>query len=173
MMVSNQTYERSARGQYVIFTLQETRFAVPILQVLRITRKLPMTRVPRAPSFLEGVVNDHGEVVPVVDLRKRMALPDAPQDGDDERIIIVQVQPAPDGTPQSVGLLVGAVVGIDRIADADILPPPPMVAQVNGVYLTGVARLEEQPVMVLDLERVLTIDEVAQLSRRQDVDDAA
>ena len=170
MKVARPTYEHPARDQYVVFALQETRFAVPILQVLRITRKLPLTHVPKAPDFLQGVINDHGVVVPVVDLRRRMALLGASQDEDAERIIIIEASPTPEGAPQVVGLLVDAVVGIDRIDDADIRPPPSMVAQVNGVYLTGVARLEDQAVMVMDLDRVLTIDEVAQLSRRQDLD---
>ncbi len=164
-------YEARAKEQYVVFTLRSTRFAVPILQVLRIIRQLPMTQVPRAPDFLEGVINDQGQVVPVVDLRKRLGLhepgpPAAPSTSEDGgRILILELPPTSAAGEQRVGLLVDAVIGIVRIADSDIQPPPPMVAQVNGVYLTGVAQQDEALVMVLNPERVLTVDEVAQVSR--------
>ena len=144
-------------NQYVVFRLEETRFGVEIGQVLRIVRLTPITRVPRAPHFLEGVINYHSQVVPVVDLKKRMALSDGEEYGEAARILIVELG------DQSIGMLVDAVVGISRLPDDSIEPPPEMVAQVNGVYLTGVAHHEERLTMLLDLSRVLTVEEVAEV----------
>ena len=136
----------SKGNQYVVFRLGETRFGVEIGQVLRIVRLTPITRVPRAPHFLEGVINYHSQIVPVVDLKKRMALPDGGEI-DAARILIVEL------ATQSIGMLVDAVVGIVRLTDESIEPPPEMVAQINGVYLTGVAHQEKRLIMLLDLSR--------------------
>jgi len=153
--------KRTTGDQYVVFRLGETRFGVGINQVLRIVRLTPITRVPRAPHFLEGVINYHGQVVPVVDLKKRLALPGGEEYGDAARILIVELE------TQSIGMLVDAVVRILRLPDESIEPPPEMVAQVNGVYLTGVAHYEykdeERLIVLLDLSRVLTVEEVAEM----------
>lgn len=150
--------ERDKAGeQYVLFVSGGTQFAAPVIQVLRITRRLPMTRVPRAPAFLEGVINDHSQVVPVVDLRKRMALPATGYDGAREKILILTYD------DQLVGLLVDDVLDIVRVPGSEIQPPPAMVAQVNGVYLTGVTRVQDRVTLLLDLARILTLDEVSQV----------
>jgi len=172
-------------NQYVVFRLGQTQFGVAIGQVLRIVRLMPITRVPRAPHFLEGVINYHSQVVPVVDLKKRLALSDEEEYGDAARIMIVELEASTEPVlsssasltvnsvkglsraAQPIGMLVDAVVGISRLPDESIEPPPEMVAQVNGVYLTGVAHHEveneERLVMLLDLSRVLTVEEVAQV----------
>jgi purine-binding chemotaxis protein CheW len=151
-----------AGDQYVIFTLGLTRFAASIHQVLRITPRLPMTRVPRAPDFLEGVINDHSQVVPVVDLRKRMGLAKAAADQNASRILILELE------DQTLGLLVDSVLDVARIEQSKIMPPPALVAQVNGVYLTGVAQIEENVLLLLDLERILTVDEVGEVATWRD-----
>jgi len=146
---------RSAGRQCVIFQLGDTHFGVDIQQVLRIVRLTTITRVPHAPRFLTGVINYRGQVVPVVDLHQRLALPSAEYD-DAARILIVDLDSQP------VGMLADAVVGISRLADEAIQPPPEMVAQVNGVYLTGVAQHEGRLVVLLDLGQVLTVEEAAE-----------
>lgn len=151
----------AARNQYVVFRLGETQFGVEIRQVLRIVRLAPITRVPRAPHFLEGAINYHGQIAPVVDLKKRLALSDEEEYGDKARILIVELG------EQTIGMLVDAVVGISRLPDESIKPPPEMVAQVNGVYLTGVAHHEERLIVLLDLSRVLTVEEVTEMSAWQ------
>jgi len=152
---------RAAGNQYVVFRLGETQFGVEISQVLRIVRLTPVTRVPRAPHFLEGVINYHSQIVPVVDLKKRLALPLGETYGDAARVLIVELE------TQTIGMLVDAVVGISRLPDESIEPPPEMIAQVNGVYLTGVARGEERLIVLLNLSRVLTVEEVAEMDAWQ------
>ena len=148
-------------SQYIVFRLGETRFGVEIRQVLRIVRLTPITRVPRAPHFLEGIVNYHGQAVPVVDLKKRLALSDESAYGDAARILIVELG------EQTIGMLVDIVAGIARLPDEAIEPPPEMVAQVNGVYLTGVAHHDDHLLVLLDLSRVLTVEEAAEVSALQ------
>lgn len=146
------------RTQYVIFRLDGSEFGVEIGQVLRITRLMEVTRVPRAPSFLEGVANIHGEMVPVVDLKKRFELP-WQEYGDKARILVVEVE------GQTVGMIVDSVTQITWIPTSAIEPPPEMVAEISGVYLTGLGRLDDRLIIFLDLSRVLTTEEVGELEQ--------
>ena len=146
------------RVQYVIFRLDESEFGVEIAQVVRIIRLMKITRVPRAPRFLEGVVNVHGEMVPVVDLKKRFELPWR-EYGYKARILVVEVE------GQTVGMMVDLVTEITWIPTSTIEPPPEMVAEISGVYLTGLGRLDDRLIIILDLSRVLTTEEVEDLER--------
>lgn len=158
--------KRAAGNQYVVFRLGETQFGVEISQMLRIVRLTPITRVPRAPNFLEGVINYRGRAVPVVDLRKRLALTEGEEYGDKARILIVELEASSHALEQEtqyIGMLVDAVIGILHIPGENVEPAPDMVAQVNGVYLTGVARHRDRLIVLLDLSRVLTIQEVEEV----------
>lgn len=147
---------QSAAQQHIVFFLGPTLFGVEIHQMVRIVRLVPITRVPRAPHFLEGVINERGQVVPVVDLHKRLALP-LVEYGAKACILIAELGAQP------VGMLVDSVVGIWRLPGGSIQPAPEMVAQVNGVYLTGVAQHRNRLIILLDLSRVLTVQEIDQL----------
>ena len=149
--------KRTIGKQYVVFRLGKTQFGVEISQVLRIVRLTPITRVPNAPHFLEGMINYHGQVVPVLDLKKRLALSDGDEYSDKARILLVELETQP------IGMLVDTVIGILRLPDESIKPPPEMVAQVNGVYLTGVTHHEDRLIVLLDLSRLLTVEEAAEV----------
>ena len=147
--------------QHVIFQLGETRFGVGLRQVSHIARLSPITRVPRAPHFLTGVINHHGQVIPVVDLRHRLGLAQDVLYGDKARIIIVDLG------AQYTGMLVDAVTGIWRLPPDSSKPPPKKGTQVDGIYLSGVAHYDGRNVLLLDLGRVLTVDEVNQVNAWQ------
>jgi len=146
--------------QYLVFHLGQTLFGVEILQMLSIVRMAPITRVPRTPHFLEGVVNVRGRVVPVVDLRKRLVLP-ATEYNDKARILIAEV------AAQPVGMLVDAVDGIWRLPGDSIQPAPETVAQVSGVFLSGVVHYRDRLIAVLDLACVLGVREDDQVAASQ------
>jgi purine-binding chemotaxis protein CheW len=147
---------RHTGRQYVIFGLGETLLGVDILQMVRVVRLMPITRVPRAPHFLEGVINHRGQVIPVVDLHERLALPPADYD-DGARILIVEVE------GQTIGILADRTVGIVRLPAEAIRPAPEMVAQVNGVYLAGVAHHQNRLIVLLNLDRVLSVQELDEM----------
>jgi len=146
------------KAQFVIFKLNESEFGVEIGQVLRITRLMEVTRVPRAPRFLEGVVNIHGEIIPVLDLKKRLDLPWR-EYGDQARILIVEVE------GRKVGMIVDSVAEITWIPASAVKPPPEMVAEVSGVYLTGLGKLDDRLIIFLDLNRILSTEEVRKLEQ--------
>ena len=150
--------EEEPQHQFVIFRLGETNFAVPVEQVVRIAPRIKSTRVPRAPAFLEGVINLHGEIIPIVDLKKRLQLAATPYP-EEARIIVVNV----DG--EKVGMTVDAVTEILWLPVSAIASPPAMIADISGVFLTGVATQDDQLFVILDLSRVLTTEEVAELEQ--------
>ena len=159
----------SERAQFVIFCLDGAEFGVPIGQVVRIVRLVEITRVPRAPNFLEGVINLRGEIVPVIDLKKRFGLENGTEYGDKARILIVEV-PDDEGR-QLVGMLVDAVTEIRWLPASAVGAPPPMVAGISPAYLAGVGQVDDRLVVILDLDRVLCTEEMVALSEAAETAD--
>jgi len=133
--------------QVVSFALGEEIFGLDILRVQEIIRPMEITHVPNAPASVEGVINLRGRVIPVVDLRKRFGLP-VPEDDSRERIIVLKREPKP------VGLIVDAVSEVLRFPREALEEAPEMVSRVEGRFLTGVAKVRDRLVLVLDPEAV-------------------
>lgn len=146
--------------QIVVFKLGEEEFGVDILQVREIeTLDMGVTRVPKAPGFVEGVINLRGEVIPIVDMRKRFSLSLPPLDYN-SRIIIVE---SGEGG-NKIGLIVDTVVGVLRIPVSSIEPAPNIAQNVNQYFISGVARVEERLIVLLNLERTLSTEEVREIT---------
>jgi purine-binding chemotaxis protein CheW len=147
--------ERATSGdelQLVVFQLGVELYGVEIACVHEIVRMQSITRVPRAPAFVEGVINLRGRVIPVIDLRLRFNLPAAAHTRA-SRIVVVEIG------DQVVGLVVDGVSEVLRVNTALIEPPSPVVAGIDSEYLQGIARLPERLVILLDLDRVLAREE--------------
>jgi len=138
--------------QLVTFTIGEEEFGVNILQVQEIIRMLDITKVPKAPEFVEGVINLRGKVIPIIDLRKRFGMPPKVRDKS-SRIIVVEL----DNTV--VGFIVDAVLEVLRLPAATVEPPPPAVAGLDAEYISGVGKLDDRLLILLDLNRLLSRDE--------------
>lgn len=137
--------------QLVIFRLAREEYGLPIKKVQEINRLVPITKLPQAPSFMEGVINLRGRIIPVVDLRKRFQLTTTEYD-DDTRIIIVEVN------GQTVGVIVDAVNEVVRLGTSNIEPPPPSFI-LDAQYVNGVGKLEERLLILLDIDKILTTQE--------------
>lgn len=133
--------------QLVVFSLGEEEYGVPVGQVQEIIRMAAITQVPKAPPFVEGVINLRGRVIPVVDLKRLFSLGQNSHD-DRSRIIVVEVG------DQTVGLTVDDVSEVLRLPVGTI-DPPPAVAGGDGSFLTGVGKLEQRLLMLLDLEKLM------------------
>lgn len=142
------------RIQLIVFSLNQVEFAVPIEQVWRVEPLAGqvMTRVPRAPAFLEGVINVRGQVVPILDLKKRFGLP-ATEWPAKARLLVAEME------EQRVGLMVDTVSDILWFPTEKIEPPPPMVAQISGVFVQGVGKEDDRLLIILDLREVLSPEE--------------
>ena len=146
--------------QLVIFELAGERYGVDIAGVQSIIKLQEITTVPFAPSFVEGVTNLRGVVLPVVDLRKRFGLP-AIEKAPGTRIVIVNIGPL------TVGMIVDAVAEVLRVQEAAIEPPSPLVMTANSGFITGIARMDKQLIILLDLDKVLSQQEFSALQTMQ------
>jgi purine-binding chemotaxis protein CheW len=146
--------------QLVVFQLGAELYGVEISRVHEIIRHQAVTRLPRAPAFVEGVINLRGKVISVVNLRGRFGLPPT-EPTRASRIVVVDIN------DQVIGMVVDGVSEVLRVNAATIEPPSPTVAGIDSEYLQGIAKLPGRLVILLDLDRVLSRDE------RRSLDEAA
>jgi purine-binding chemotaxis protein CheW len=132
------------------FSLDETQLAVPIARVVEILRVEAVTRVPGAPPELRGVTNVRGRVVPVVELRTRLLLPPA-EISPRSRILLVEAQ------GRVLGLLVDAVDQVRKVPVSSVLEPPSELRSRGTDYVRAVARLDDRLIILIDLDRALSI----------------
>lgn len=144
--------------QLVSFVVQNEEFGVDILKVQEIIRTVDITRVPKSPQFVEGVINLRGKIVPVIDLRKRFGIETKERDNE-TRIVVVDL------VDKVVGFLVDKVKEVIRVEKDIIEPPPDLTTSINANYITGVAKLQDRLLILLDLDRVLSADEQEHLSQ--------
>ncbi len=143
--------------QLVSFVVENEEFGVDILKVQEIIRTVEITRVPKSPEFVEGVINLRGRIVPVIDLRKRFGISKKERDNE-TRIIVVEL------TDKVVGFLVDKVKEVIRVEKSIIEPPPDLTTSVNANYITGVAKLQDRLLILLDLDKVLSSNEQEHLT---------
>jgi len=142
--------EDSGEMQLVSFFVGQEEFGADILIVEEIIRPMPITRVPNAPHFVEGVINLRGRVIPVIDLRKRLNS-GSTENTRKTRFIIVDV----DG--KITGFIVDSVSQVLRIPRHTIEPAPPIVVEeIDSDYITGVSKLEDRLLILLDFRKILT-----------------
>lgn len=143
--------------QLVTFSIGEEEFGVNILKVQEINRTMEITKVPRSPEFVEGVINLRGKVIPIIDLRRRFGLVHKAEDKD-TRIIVIEINSV------IVGFVVDAVSEVLRIPASTVEPPPPVVAGVESDYISGVGQLKDRLLIMLDLDRLLSTEDLDMLS---------
>jgi len=136
-------------GQWVIFTLGPEEYAVKATQVQEIARLSLFTHVPGMPSFIKGVINLRGKIVPILDLKSRFRI-DGKTNESSSRIIISLVG------DQLIGLVVDSVSGVVRIPASQIEPIPVTLPKVDAEYLVGVGKLNDRLVVLLNLDKMLT-----------------
>lgn len=146
----------SLNRKVIIFQLQNEEYAVSVQQVGAIERVLPITRVPQTSDFVKGVINLRGVVTPVIDLRVRFNL-EATEYNESTRIIIINLE------DMEVGLIVDAANDVMDISEEAIEPPPEVIGTVDVDYIEGVVKMEDRLFILLDLEKVLTVDQMKEL----------
>lgn len=146
-------------AQYLTFMLAQEQFAVGILGIKEIIEYQGVTEVPMMPACVRGVINLRGAVVPVVDLLARFGRPSSAVT---KRTCVVIVEAAcGTGERHVMGLLVDAVNEVLDIAPADIEPPPAFGARLRSDFLQAVGKVRGKFVLLLDVDRVLSVDEIA------------
>ncbi|OUM96960.1 MAG: chemotaxis protein CheW [Thermobacillus sp. ZCTH02-B1] len=143
----------------IVFSLAGEQYGIEVDKVRTIERMMPVTRVPKTPPFVKGVINLRGVVTPVIDLRGRFGLPEA-ETTENSRIITVQVNDI------EVGFIVDSANDVIDIDSDKIEAPPEVVGGVKAKYLRGVAKLDDDRLLImLNLVEVLNKDEIIQLEQ--------
>jgi purine-binding chemotaxis protein CheW len=137
-------------NKYVVFKLENEEYGIDILRVKEIKEILRITRVPKSPSFVRGVVNLRGEVIPVIDLRKKFNLAEK-TDTQSTRIVIVAVDEI------TVGLIIDTSSEVLEIGKELIEEPPATIASIDHSYIYGIGKVEERLIILLDVSKIISI----------------
>ncbi len=148
-------------GQYLTFLIGGEMFAISILGIKEIIEYGSLTTVPMMPNFIRGVINLRGAVVPVVDLSARFGRT-ASEVTRRSCIVILEVEA--DEEKQDVGVVVDSVSEVLEIPAAEIEPAPSFGARIRADFISGMGKVDGKFVIVLNAERVLSVDEMAMLS---------
>ena len=150
--------ELSLEGdQFVTFSLGEEEYGVSILLVQEIIGYRTLTQIPGVPSFVKGMLNLRGAVVPVIDLRTRFSMPQREYDKFTV-IVIVVVQ------GRTMGIIVDAVSDVISFDANQIQPTPPVAATVHTDYISGMGQKDDKFVILLDVDKMLSLEELEILS---------
>jgi purine-binding chemotaxis protein CheW len=155
--------KNNASNSYLTFKLGEEKFGVHVGQVLNILEMTRVTEVPKAPDFMKGVINLRGMVLPVIDSRIKFGLPET-EYTKNTCIVVMDLQ-LEDETVH-IGAIVDEVLSVIEIEPGQIEPAPSIGQQYHSEFIEGMARVEEEFVMLLDMQKVLSEDEIAGLAEQ-------
>lgn len=145
-------------GKYLTFSLKEEEYGIGILKVKEIIGMMPVTAVPRTPPFIKGVVNLRGKVIPVIDLRSKFDMASIPYD---ERTCIIVVEIDGDKATVLIGIVVDSVSEVLNIKADEIEPAPTFGTRLDTQYILGMAKTDGGVKILLNIDRVLSSDEIA------------
>ena len=146
--------------QYLTFSVSGEAFAIPISAIKEIIEYRAPTDVPMKPPYIRGVINLRGRVVPVIDLAVRFGRAKGEVS---KRTCIVILEITQEGEQQDISVVVDAVSAVVDIADTEIEPPPKFGARLRADFISGMGKIGERFVIVLNVDRVLSIEELAML----------
>jgi len=159
--VARQLASAGEANQYLTFTLAGEMYALGILNVKEIIEYGNLTEIPMMPTFIRGVINLRGAVVPVVDLSARFG---GRQSEVGKRTCIVIVEMQQEDAKQDLGIMVDAVSEVLEIHGSEIEPPPAFGAKIRADFIAGMGKVNSRFVIILDIQRVLSVEEMATLA---------
>lgn len=149
-----------SENQYVVFKLGREEYGIDIMNVREIVQYQESVKIPNAPKFVEGIINFRGNVIPIVCLKKRFGMEGRTADAN-TRIIVINLN------EKQIGFLVDEASQTVRLDDSNINPTPDIIAGIDRRYITGVGKLDERLIILIDLERVLTEEEKEKIDNLQ------
>ncbi len=146
------TIEKEELFQYVTFKIGDEDFAIDIIKVQEIIREVEVTEVPQSHEFIDGIASLRGKVMPIISLRMTFGLPKLENDNDN-RVLVTDLNGV------TVGLVVDSVSEILRLSPKDIEPPPHTAGSDKAEYIKGVGKIGDRLLIILDIDKVLTMQE--------------
>ena len=161
LIAARQLSSAGEADQYLTFALGGEMYALGILNIKEIIEFGSLTEVPMMPAFVRGVINLRGAVVPVIDLMARFSGKSATVQ---RRTCIVIVEAPVDDGNQDIGIMVDAVSAVLEIPGEEIEPPPAFGARIRTDFIAGMGKVDGRFVIILDIQKVLSVDEMATLA---------
>jgi purine-binding chemotaxis protein CheW len=158
----NDAERRHDQNQYLTFVLGRETFALGILSIKEILEYSEPTEIPMMPAFIRGVVNLRGAAVPVVDLGARFGRPSAPVT---KKTCVVIIETRVGDESHTLGVMVDSVNEVLEIPDSDIEPAPSFGASIRADFIQGMGKVRGKFVIILDVDRVLNIEELEMLTQ--------
>ena len=149
-------------GKYLTFTMAEEEYGIGILKIKEIIGMMPITTVPQTPEFVKGVINLRGKVIPVIDLRLRFGMGEIDYT---ERTCIIVVEIASQAGTVQIGIVVDSVSEVLNVKGDDIADTPTFGTKLDTEYILGMAKMEGGVKILLDIDKVLSADEVGMLDQ--------
>jgi len=143
--------------QYLTFTLADEQYAVSVLYVWKVLEYTQITRVPKTPDFMRGVINLHGSVVPVMDLRLKFNMSKTEQNIDTS---IIAMEIDMDGEKVPVGVLADSVEEVIELSENNIEPAPKIGTRVDNEFIQGMGKKDEDFIILLNIEKIFSIEEI-------------
>ncbi len=149
-------------GKYLTFSLAKEEYGIGILKIKEIIGIMPITTVPRTPSFVKGVINLRGKVIPVVTLRLKFGLEEIPYT---EKTCIIVVEIVSQGGSIPIGIVVDSVSEVLNIKGSDIEETPDFGSRFDAEFIYGMAKINEGVKILLDIDKVLSVDDIVTLEK--------
>lgn len=146
------TEEKQQSEKYLTFLLDKQFFALPIKNVMEIIAIQEVTQVPEFPSYVKGIINLRGKIIPLIDVRLRFHKAEADYD-ERTSVIVVSIDTV------EVGFIVDMVDEVMDI-DYDNIAPPPRMSETSGRYITGVGKIDGKIILLLDSDKLLNEEEI-------------
>lgn len=150
-----------AGGKFLTFLLGSEEYGIPIQKIREIIGIMDITNVPRTPTYLKGVVNLRGKIIPVMDLRLKFELMEKEYN---QRTCIIVVELEAAGAARVMGIVVDTVSEVLNIHKEDIELPPQYGNMVDTAFLTGMGKVKGKVVLLLDIDRILSNEEIVQIN---------
>lgn len=143
----------AASTRYLVFSLSGEQYAIPLLKVKEVIAHSDITPVPQTPPHFKGIMNLRGQVISIVDLKSKFKMPRMDRSQESSIIIL-------DLAPYSLGMIVDSIDSVLPFEPHEISPAPDIESQVSADYITGVATHDKKLVLVLDIARALSLEEL-------------
>lgn len=157
--------EQIKTDSYLTFRLGDEEYAAHVSKVLNILEMTKITKVPKAPEYMKGVINLRGMVLPVIDTRIKFGMPETEYT---DKTCVVVMDLDLNGELVHVGTLVDEVVAVLEIEEGQIGPPPSIGNTYQSDFISGVARVEENFIMILDMIKIFSTMEITSLKKTVD-----
>jgi purine-binding chemotaxis protein CheW len=156
---------KSESNSYLTFKLGKENFGAHVSQVLNILEMTKITEVPKTPDYMKGVINLRGMVLPVIDTRIKFGLAETEYTSN-TCIVVMDLQL--EGETVHIGAIVDEVLSVIEIGEDQIEPPPSIGNQYRSEFIYGMAKVDEEFIMLLDMHKVLSSQEIADLAAQSE-----